>query len=334
MKNHGFTYSVVIRTIGTGGNSYEQLLNSIEQQTIQPEEIIVVIPKGYKLQHTLGYEKIIYSEKGMCIQRAVGINAATSDYILVVDDDLKFESDLIERLYSYLLQNQLDCVLPMEGISDGQPTLDFRKSRLVKIRGAITGQYFESNKKSEYLDVLTTTAGHKVYLKSCEVDKLYYCQTACFQCFFIKTSVAQSAKFEQEIWLQEGTINQYTAYDEPVFFYKLFSRGLKMAYALQVRYQHLDARCGHIAKHQLEEKINRYYSMARNRTIYWYKFLWKDSKTTKRKVQVLLGGMYFLINYTFYNIVINIKPKSWPALRAMFIGYKDAYTTIKKIDCN
>ena len=84
------SYSVVIRTLGNSGEKYKALLDSIKAQTVQPEEVIVVIPEGYSLDHELGNETIIRSPKGMVTQRAVGIESAKSEYILVVDDDIEF----------------------------------------------------------------------------------------------------------------------------------------------------------------------------------------------------------------------------------------------------
>ena len=43
------SYSVVIRTLGNTGEKYNVLLQSIKSQTIQPEEIIVVIPEDIHL---------------------------------------------------------------------------------------------------------------------------------------------------------------------------------------------------------------------------------------------------------------------------------------------
>lgn len=238
------SYSVVIRTLGNSGEKYERLLKSIATQNVKPEEIIVVIPDGYNLDFQLGNERVLRCKKGMVTQRAVGINAATSEYILVVDDDVEFDEDMVEKLYCYLVDNNLDCCLPMEGVSamPEEKTINLFYPLKTRIRNGFTGQMFTSRRKSEYLDVLTVTAGHKVYVNSNNLDKCYLCTAACFQCFFIKTSIAQSAHFDEEVWLEEGRLTSYSAFDEPVFFSKLNKNGLRMAYALRVRYKHLDAR--------------------------------------------------------------------------------------------
>lgn len=332
-KNVQISYSVVIRTLGNSGEKYHRLLKSIESQVASPEEIIVVLPEGYSLDYKLGYERVIYSEKGMVIQRAEGIRQANSEYILVVDDDIEFNDTFITELYEYMIDNSLDCVLPMEGIpsAEEKSIINLRVPLKKRVRGVITGQLFQVNRSSKFLDVITVTAGHKVYLKSSNLDKCYYCQAGNFQCFFIKTEMAQSANFEDEIWLQEGSITQYASYDDPTFFYKLYLSGMKMAYALRVRYQHLDASSGRKSNSLLQDKIIRYYSVARNRTIFWYKFLWCESDSFKRRFYVALGGIYAIVNYTLYNLIINCNPKYWRGIKVMFIGYKDAFVYIRKI---
>lgn len=318
------SYSVAIRTLGNSGEKYQKLLKSIVSQTIQPEEIIVAIPDGYELDYTLGNERVVRCQKGMTHQRAASISAVTSEYMLVVDDDLEFAPTMVEELYNYLVRNKLDCCLPMEGVSNDNTTeMDLYRSLGTRIRGCITGQMFTSRRKSQYLDILTMTAGHKVFVKSNKLDNCYLCTTACFQCFFIKTAVAKSAHFEDELWLDEGMYG-YAAYDEPVFFSKLNLLGLRMAYALRVRYKHLDAKAGHIVRTRLEDKCLRYYTIGRNRSIYWYKCIYLPNKVWKTKLKAVCAGLYSLVNYTLWTIAINLHPKYWKAIRYLFKGYSDA----------
>ena len=61
-----FSYSVAIRTLGTSGSKYVKLIDSINRQTIKPEKIIVVLPKGYDIpKYHIGNETFVFSEKGM-----------------------------------------------------------------------------------------------------------------------------------------------------------------------------------------------------------------------------------------------------------------------------
>ena len=328
------SYSVVIRTLGNTGAKYQALLQSIESQTIQPEEIIVAIPHGYELDYQLGIERIVHCEKGMVMQRAIGIAEAKSEYILICDDDIQFAPNMVEELYKYLLRNNLNCCLPMEEKDDKWNTdhLDLKYPLTTRLRGRFTGQMLTGYGKSKYLDVLTYTAGHKVYVNSNKLDECYLCTTACFQCFFINTELAKAAHYEEEKWLQEGSLTSYAAYDEPVFFSKLKLLGLRMAYALRVRYQHLDAGVGRKAVDKIEAKKIRYFSISRNRTIYWYKYIYSTAPTFGKKCLALIGGIYGLTNYALLTILVNsIRPKYIHSLTALFKGYKEAFKYIRSV---
>ena len=321
-----FSYSVIIRTLGNSGEKYKALLDSIACQTVPPKEVIVAIPDGYELEYQNGNETILRTMKGMVIQRAEGIQAANTEYILVVDDDIDFEPSFVESLYQYGTENSLDCVLPMEGMPGSKDIdrIDLRYPLVKRIRCAITGQMFQSNMKSRYLDIITATAGHKVFLRNNYLDKCYPCQTGNFQCFFIKTDIAKSVHFEDEIWLQQGSISSYSAYDDPSFFYKLFLMGGNIAYSLRTRYRHLDAGAGRKAGSVIDEKRIRYYSIARNRTVFWYRFLFQPHSSIVRKLIVFVGGLYSVIGYTLVTVIANLRPKHIKALAALFQGYASA----------
>lgn len=107
------SYSVCIRTLGTAGEKYAETLNSIKRQTIQPEEIIVVIPHGYELpKERIGSERFVRTEKGMVNQRVVGLENVNSKYTLALDDDVRFEDDFVEKLIDILEIENADFVSP------------------------------------------------------------------------------------------------------------------------------------------------------------------------------------------------------------------------------
>lgn len=320
-----FTYSVVIRTLGNTGDKYRCTLDAIERQTVKPAEIVVVIPQGYTLDHSIGTEKIVYSKKGMVSQRAEGIAQAQSDYLLVIDDDIDFPDDFVEKMFQAMQEQELDCVLapgnwsrtvPVTGQGDG--TADTKEEgRFQRWKYAFTGRVFYSRRKSKYYDAITRTAGHRVYVR-CE-DGL--CQTGCFQCFFIKANTAKAARFDDDLWLEQGSITSYAAYDDSVFFYKCFLNGGRIAYTGMTDYAHLDAAAGRQTKDRLTAKRIRLYSIARNRTIFWRRYIWPN----RRGLLTLLGGAYGIVNYAVYNIIVNLAPKNWPAIGALLLGYHEAF---------
>lgn len=324
------SYSVVIRTLGNGGEKYKRLLESIKSQTIQPEQIIVAIPEGYSLDFSLGSESILRATKGMVSQRAEGILSARSRNILVVDDDIEFGPSFVEELDGFMNTHHLDCVLPMEGKDDcpDSKRMNLWYSFPRRIRSGFTGQMFQTRKKSDYLDTITITAGHKVFCNSNIKDRCYYCQTGNFQCFYIDTGKAKNVHFENEIWLQQGSISSYSSYDDPAFFYHFYLQGNTIAYALRTRYVHLDSGSGRVAHSKLESKCIRYFTIARNRTFFWYRFLFQTSTSFVRRSLVVFGGLYAFINYTLYTMLINVHPKYWKAIKALWTGYKEAWLLI------
>ena len=320
-----FDYSIVIRTLGNTGDKYLRMLKAIDRQTVKPLEVIVVIPEGYELDHSLGYESIIRSEKGMVTQRAGGIAEAKGEYLLVLDDDLDFPSDFAEKMHQHLLTENLDCVLAFggwnpdsasNGLSNGEPNTHSLKQWVKRIRCAYTGQAFYSQRQSQWFDTIASTGGHRTYV-NCESG---LCQTGCFQCFFIKSDKTKAIHFEEERWLEQGSVSSYAAYDDAVFFYKLFLHGGRIAYTHDTDYLHLDAAAGRPATDKLSAKRIRLYTIAKNRTIFWYRHIWSNRHSFKN----LFGGWYGIINYAIYNIIANLHPKYWPAIAAMFKGYGDA----------
>ena len=325
-----FNYSIVIRTLGNTGEKYLQMLRAIERQTVKPCEVVVVIPEGYMLDHQLGNERIIHSDKGMVTQRAVGIMEAKGEYLLVLDDDLDFPPNFAEQMHAHLQAQKLDCVLAFGG--GGAPTSGTAASEkpsprkkihqcIKRVHVAFTGQAFYSRRKSKWFDTITSTGGHRTYIK-CE-DGL--CQTGCFQCFFIKKEAAQRVNFNEETWLEQGRLSAYAAYDDAVFFYKLFLNGRKIAYTRCTDYMHLDAAAGRPAQDRLTAKRIRLYTIARNRTIFWHKHIWSNH----RSLHNLCGGIYGMVNYALYSTLINLHPKSWPAINALYQGYQDAFKFIR-----
>jgi glycosyltransferase involved in cell wall biosynthesis len=98
--------SVVIPT----RNRFQHLtatVKSIEAQTYQPKEIIIVdssdnINYGKQnLQSTIPLQWI-FSKPSVCLQRNLGIRAATSDWIFLCDDDLELEKQYMEKLVNHV----------------------------------------------------------------------------------------------------------------------------------------------------------------------------------------------------------------------------------------
>lgn len=106
------TYSVVIRTLGTAGEKYQALLDSIDRQTVRPEHVYVFIAEGYELpKERLGYEEFIPTKKGMVFQRAFGMTYASEKSegggICWCAMTMSHSNPILSKNFSPLLRNSM-----------------------------------------------------------------------------------------------------------------------------------------------------------------------------------------------------------------------------------
>ena len=105
------SYSVAIRTLGLSGETLRKELESIREQTVRPERVLVYIADGYKRPAFLvGDEEYRWVPKGMMRQRVLPYDEIGSDCILMLDDDVRLAPDSAEKLLRALEEHTADCV--------------------------------------------------------------------------------------------------------------------------------------------------------------------------------------------------------------------------------
>lgn len=98
-----YDYCVAIRTLGTAGEKYQTLLDSLKSQTFPPKHILVYIAEGYDLpKETIGFEEYIRTPKGMIAQRSLPFSEIDTDYVLFCDDDLYLPPNYVEKMFEGL----------------------------------------------------------------------------------------------------------------------------------------------------------------------------------------------------------------------------------------
>lgn len=108
-KNFG-EYSVAIRTLGTAGEKYLKLMQSIQKQKFQPKQVVVVLPEGYQApERIIGNEMFVYCQKGMIKQRLKALDYITTEYTLFCDDDVEFDEDFVSKLIEPLDSQKYAC---------------------------------------------------------------------------------------------------------------------------------------------------------------------------------------------------------------------------------
>ena len=281
--NKEISYSVAIRTIGKAGEKYIKLLDSIAQQTIQPQKIIVVLPIGAKApEKHLGTEIFVYSPKGMITQRLYALEYIESDFILFCDDDVEFPSGFVQNLLTTAVDANMDCL--------AGPLLSFFPPRNIKyffasvLGGACVMLH---NRKHKYVHLLKSGGWSYNWSIDITTHKVYDTDSFPWTCFMIKTKAIKNISFEDELWAEK---TGYAAFDDQIFCAKLKLNGFKSCIVSDAHYIHNDAKTS-----TLEKNYIPIYARSYNRRIYWHRFIYNMSKNYISK---MIASLCFYYSYT------------------------------------
>lgn len=222
-------YCVAIRTLGTAGEKYQTLLDSLNRQTIRPKKILVYIPDGYAIpKETIGWEEYIRSPKGMITQRSLPFDEIDTEFILFCDDDISLEPTSVERLYNGLIANKGDCISPN--------TFPVEKmSKIGKLKKAIAGYAFPRRNDGWAFKVMRN--GSYTYNNN-PSKAVLPTQSAAGPCMLIKKKAYHAIHFQDERWLESF---KYPLGEDLLFYYKLYVIGYNVLVHFDSGVVHLDA---------------------------------------------------------------------------------------------
>ena len=250
-------YSVAIRTLGTAGEKYQKLLDSLKEQTIQPKHIFVYIADGYDIpKETIGIEEYFRTPKGMITQRSQPFDEIDTEFILFCDDDISFPPDCVERMFTGIEMNNGDCiaigVYEMQQLSWKEKLKVFLHSFVtsrnddgwdIKVKRNVSYSY---NKNPKQIVNLTQSAPGAISL--------------------CKKSVYQAIHFEDERWLEKML---FPAGEDQLFYYKMHIMGYRVLMLQNPGVIHMDAQSG-----QRPTKSNKMYLQKKNMFIMWYRTIY------------------------------------------------------------
>ena len=302
-------YTAAIRTLGTAGEKYQQLLDSLDCQTIQPSEIIVYIAEGYPLpKETIGKERYVYVKKGMAAQRALPYNEVKTEYILLLDDDVYLAPNSVETLYTQLKSISGDVISP-DVFPNAQRSL--KAEILMSISGRMRPRYFD--KKWGYK--IMRNAGYS-YNKS--PKNILLSQTNAGPCLFCSKKVFLDIHFEEELWLDAQI---YPLGEDQVMYYKMYKKGYKVLTSYNSGIIHLDA--GSTMQNAEKEK-RLIYSDFRFKTIFWHRFIFLPEKNTLLNIWNICCIVYTLL----FTLIMSLLKLELPILKIKWNAIKDGITFI------
>lgn len=301
-------YSVAIRTLGTAGEKYRKLMDSVAALIPRPKEVIVVLPKGNSApEYQIGCEKFVYSPRGMIIQRLAALDYITAEYVLFCDDDVEFQSDFVQKLWEPMAYGY--------SCSAG-PLLEFFPPSGMKYAAAslLGGACVMLHGRDKMYTRILNTGGWS-YNRSIRTEehRFYDAQSLAWTCFFIQAEAMRAIHFEDEMWIEQ---NGYAAFDDRVMFYKLLSKGYRTCVVSDAGYRHNDAMTS-----TRDLKLEPIYARAFNHYVFWYRFLYLPEKSSVRRLWKKICIHYYIRMQKIYGKVKRMSPEAY---QAMEDGFADA----------
>lgn len=273
-------YTAVIRTLGTAGEKYETLLDSLIRQTVQPSKILVYIAEGYTIpKETIGKEQYVYVKKGMVAQRALHYNEVDTEFILFLDDDVYLPETAVEQLYKYLNDFDADVISP-----DVFPNAE--RSFVGKCMMMLAGRMLARKDDGKWGYKVMRNSGYSY--NNNPKHGAYWSQTNAGPCFFCRKTDFLKIHFEDELWLDTM---KYPLGEDQVMFYKMYLFGLKQLTCFGSGIKHLDAGSTMISEEKEKMLI---YSDFRFKTIFWHRFIYKPDKNFLSRVRSIISIGYAL----------------------------------------
>lgn len=307
---NGFRYSVAIRTLGLAGDKYQQELDSIKNQSIKPEKVIVYLAEGYEPpKETIGIEEIVYVKKGMVAQRALEYREIDSPFILLLDDDVFLEEDSVEKLALGLIDCGGDCIA-------ADTFRNHEMSFVSKVRAIITNWAIPFYSKKWAIKVQYT--GSFFYNNKPNKD-VYLAQSAAGPCSLWNKRALLGIHFHDEVWLDQLG---FSYGDDLLFFYKLFVNGGKLLFHYNSGAVHLDSRSSRGSYLRDPEKL-------RKRARAWFLLWWRTDFDRKgllfpRRMMSFLEFIIKIIYSMFIHLIVSIFSFSLKPVEYYILGNIDA----------
>lgn len=247
MKNNTFEYSVAIRTVGKAGDKYIQELQSLHRQTVKPKHIYVHLAEGFERpKEQVGMEEYIITPKGLVHQRAASLEGVDTEFLLILDDDVFFPDDAVERLHDAMIQLCADCISP-----DTFPNqeMTFAQRMIAYWANGVT------RRKPDGQAIVIESNGAFSFNPSPKKGKAYPTQSAAGPALFIKTKVFEAIHYQDECWVDQFPAG--TFYEDQLMFHKIHKNGYKVLLQYDAGVVHLDAGTNNVKQKTYEKLMYR-----------------------------------------------------------------------------
>ncbi|MDU2673327.1 MAG: hypothetical protein E7C49_15075 [Clostridium sp.] len=308
-------YSICIRTLGTAVEKYERLINSINKLNIKPKEVIVVIPKGYTLPDIIAInQRVVYSDKGMLLQRIVGYEEARTEYVLLLDDDIEFEANLVEELSLPIVEEKCNLTFPIY------------KELLLQggIRSVISAMTLSSipNRRDKNQFVKIMFSGGSRYNSNLDNSEKYlYSESAPGMCVFAKRDSLIKLNLRDELWIDNVG---YPLREDAALIYKAYLNENKIIGVQGINITHLDG-----GSSEDNRNLKAAYANGYNQILFWKRFIYSNSKNKINKLKANIAIRYWAVATVIYLSIRAIINRDFELYKKALEGIRNGFRDLR-----
>lgn len=293
--------------MGTSGELFVRLIQSLTLQTLRPDGIYVYIAEGYPLPERVADEVYIICKKGMVAQRSLDFIEIQSQYILFSDDDMEYASDSVEKLFDGLLSHNAECIsaclFPNHTLSGKEKLLH---AVLYGELPCCRTHFAYHIRRSSY------------YTYASRPDIVMITQSFAGGSYLILKSSLASVCFKDETWIDSF---HYALGDDQLLSYKLYRYGFTSLIHFECGVIHHDAQTGRVS-----DKITADLNQMITRNILWYRSIYEPDNYFEKIVDLCAWFGHWLWNLAMCILLKLIGKEVY--IKNMFLSVKRAKSFI------
>ena len=308
-------YSICIRTLGTAVEKYERLIDSINKLNIKPKEVIVVIPKGYTLPDIIAInQRVVYTDKGMLLQRIVGYEEARTEYVLLLDDDIEFEANLVEELSLPIVEEKCNLTFPIykELLLQGG---------ISSVISAVTLSSIPNRRDKNQFIKIMFSGGSRYNSNLDNSEKYLYSESAPGMCIFAKRNSLIKLNLRDELWIDNVG---YPLREDAALIYKAYLNGNKIIGVQGINITHLDG-----GSSEDNRNLKAAYANGYNQILFWKRFIYSNSKNKINKLKANIAIRYWAVATVIYLSIRAIINRDFELYKKALEGIRNGFRDLR-----
>ena len=270
------SYSIAIRTLGTGGDKFRRELESIARQTVKPDKVMIYIGEGCQIPaYTVGNETYMHVKRGMAAQRLLPYEEIDSDVIFFLDDDVELEPESAEKMLKAMEEHVADCI-----------GADSFKNHLMPFKTKLWAAFSNlvlPHRSSKWAFKIHRNGSFSY--NSNPTRGFYLSQTCGGPAFMLKKSVYKQLHLDDELWLDKTGL----AYGEDfVQTYKIYRNGYRIGILYNAGCTHLDGRTG---SEKVRQSGRRILLRSKALLVNWYRAVYSPCATKWERLKTMSAAV-------------------------------------------